>query len=433
MVQKYGAKVSPKSRVAAKERSGTLNILGRKSLFEKYGVLNPGQLPNHKEKIKNTSIEKYGVAHYTKSQEFIDKVESEKIKRWELVMPSSIEFLNITDDADKQLKFNNPNQLIEFCCHTCRTNDNAPTETIKWRIRNTGTPCKKCGGLSIGSLKQQAITTFIESLGIKIISNFKLMNNKEIDIFCVDYNIGFEFNGLFWHNDLRIDSKYHSNKTIVAHEQGITLIHIFEDEWDHKQSIVESRIKNLLGLSSNKIFARKCSIKEVPKDIELAFLNNNHIQGYARSSMSIGLYYDDILVSVMTFSKPNIAKGQKNIVGHWELLRFCSLLNYNIVGAAGKLFSYFTKTYNPLQVLSFADSRWSTGKLYKKLRFIEHKKTAINYWYINLKEGKRIHRFSLRKNKLDDQSLTEYENRLKQGYLRIWDCGSSKWIWTPQV
>ena len=40
---------------------------------------------------------------------------------------------------------------------------------------------------------------------------------------------------------------------------------------------------------------------------------------------------------------------------------------------------------------------------------------------------KRLHRFTLRKNINDDPSLTEWENRVKQGYDRIWDCGSAKY------
>jgi hypothetical protein len=36
----------------------------------------------------------------------------------------------------------------------------------------------------------------------------------------------------------------------------------------------------------------------------------------------------------------------------------------------------------------------------------------------------------LRKNSLDDPTKTEYENRVEQGWNRIWDCGSIKLEWT---
>ena len=103
------------------------------------------------------------------------------------------------------------------------------------------------------------------------------------------------------------------------------------------------------------------------------------------------------------------------------------------MGGASKLFAHFVKHYTPIKVLSFADKRWSTGNLYQQLKFTSVGDTRINYWYIDTKNTKRIYRYALRKNKNDDQSLTEYENRIKQGYKRIWDCGSSKWEWDSKI
>jgi hypothetical protein len=266
-------------------------------------------------------------------------------------------------------------------------------------------------------------------LGVETITNYKLANNRQVDVYCPVFQIGFEFDGLYWHNDLRLEKTYHLDKTHAAASQGIRLIHVFEDEWDFKRPIVESRIKHLLGISSKSIFARKCKIGSVDKATEKAFMEQNHIQGHAKSSVAYGLYYNNELVSVMTFSKPSKAKGQKNIPGHWELLRFCSVLDTHVVGGAGKLLAHFVKHHEPVQILSFADSRWSIGTLYKSLGFIENTHTAINYWYV--KGERRYHRYALRKSSSDNQCLTEYQNRLNQGYLRIWDCGSSKWIWNP--
>ena len=56
-----------------------------------------------------------------------------------------------------------------------------------------------------------------------------------------------------------------------------------------------------------------------------------------------------------------------------------------------------------------------------------------NYWYVEPNIVKRIHRFTLRKTKTDNQELTEYQNRTAQGFTRVWDCGSSKWEWPNQL
>ena len=274
--------------------------------------------------------------------------------------------------------------------------------------------------------------SFIESLGVTVQANVKLLDGKEIDIWLPELKLGFEFHGLFWHNDLRVERNYHVNKLTIANTNNITLIQIFEDEWDHHPEIVKSRIRYLLGQIPTKLFARQCVIKEVDYAVEKEFLDKHHIQGHSKSSVKVGLYHNNLLISLMTFSKPNLSKGLKKRPGWWELLRFCSQTNTTVVGGANKMFKYFISTYSPEGVLSFADSRWSKGMVYNQLGFTANGHTGPNYWYINLKEGKRIHRFALRKNKNDDQSLSEADNRRMQGYLRIWDCGSSKWTWTKK-
>jgi len=432
MYEKYGSGASPKARDLARSRSEQLNSKGRITLQERYGVSNAGKLPGNKDKIKQTLLKKYGVDNYYKSEEYLKLNEIKRYEKWTSVFPDNIEILNISKNKIKEELFTNPNFEIDIHCSICDNTESLPTETAKWRVKNTGTPCVVCGNISQGSLKQQKLYEFIVSLGVRAKQNFKLSNNTEIDVFCPEYNIGFEFDGLFWHNDLRKDKKYHLLKTKTANDQGIFLVHIFEDEWDHKIDIVKSRIKNLLGFSSNKLFARKCIIKPIDKQLEKEFLDNNHIQGYANSKLAVGLFHDNVLVSMMSFQTPNKAKGQKQIQDNWELLRYCSKLDHNIVGGASRLFSFFIKTNNPESILSFADKRWSIGNLYKELGFEQQRDTAVNYWYIDIKNGKRIYRYKLRKNKSDIQELSEYENRLKQGYLRIWDCGHAKFVWTKK-
>ena len=39
-------------------------------------------------------------------------------------------------------------------------------------------------------------------------------------------------------------------------DNGYRLIHIFEDEWTYKKDIVKSRLKNILGMQTDAIYAR---------------------------------------------------------------------------------------------------------------------------------------------------------------------------------
>jgi hypothetical protein len=149
-----------------------------------------------------------------------------------------------------------------------------------------------------------------------------------------------------------------------------------------KKDIVKSRIKNILGLTGNKIYARKCEIREVKSSESKLFLNDNHIQGNVNSKIKLGLYYNDELVSLMTFGSLRKNLNQSSIDNVYELLRFCNKLNCSVIGGADKLLKHFIKEYNPKEIISYADRRWSQGDLYSNLGFTEITKNKPNYWYI---------------------------------------------------
>ncbi len=46
---------------------------------------------------------------------------------------------------------------------------------------------------------------------------------------------------------------------------------------------------NMLHKTSNRIYGRKCVIKEVNGSDRIKFLNDNHVQGDAVSSINLGL------------------------------------------------------------------------------------------------------------------------------------------------
>lgn len=433
MLKKYNGLVSLATRKAANNRASELNIKGRKTLKERYGVINPGQLPNHVAKCQQTQLNHYGVTHYAKTEEYQQKLQNSREEKWTLFLPKSIVFDSIRSNTQKKEIYADPNKVIKFTCIDCGSTEELPTETVKWRIINTGTCCHKCSGISTGSIAQLEINQFIKDLGFDTILNDKtILHPKHIDILIPSKNLAIEYNGLAYHNELRKGKTYHNDKRNGAAAKGIQLIHIFEDEWLHTPEIVKSRLRYLLGCVPAKLYARKCQIQPVDKLQETEFLIKNHIQGVdSKSSVKLGLFYNNRLVSLMTFSKPNKAKGYNKQDNTWELLRFCNEIDTTVIGAANKLFQYFIKTYDPQTIITFADLRWSVGKLYTTLGFTQLENTRLNYWYIDLKNVKRIHRFNLRK-KQNETIKTEYELRLEQGWLRVWDCGSAKFIWSKE-
>ena len=70
------------------------------------------------------------------------------------------------------------------------------------------------------------------------LNNFKA--NGEIDIYIPELNLGFEFNGMWCHKEGENGMKhrgYHMDKYNTAKSQGITLYHIWEDEYSCEEDI----------------------------------------------------------------------------------------------------------------------------------------------------------------------------------------------------
>lgn len=260
-----------------------------------------------------------------------------------------------------------------------------------------------------------------------------LLPKGEIDIYLPDLKIGIEYNGLYWHSERAGRGKhYHLDKTLKAHQAGIRLIHIFSDEWNLKNEIVKNKLRSILGANNSKIYARKCIIQEITDLKEKGkFLDKNHIQGNDRSKVKLGLYYDNNLIGIMTFSSPRLAMGGKPSSRTWELSRYAT--SANVIGGASKLISFFIKNYKPKLIYSYSDNRWSnlSKNLYTSIGFLFKSRSTPGYYYTkDFKE--RLHRFNFRKHNLKKMGMnisgkTEKQIMEELKYSKIWDCGVTRW------
>jgi len=267
------------------------------------------------------------------------------------------------------------------------------------------------------------ISKFLDEQNIKYQRNDKkIIKPYELDFYLPDYKIAIEFNGLYWHSEYFKDNKYHLNKLNFCNKQGIQLIQIFEDEWVYKNEIVKSILLNKLNLTPNKIYGRKCKIYKINVNEYKSFLNENHILGETNSSVKIGLYYNNTLVSVMGFKK------YKN---NYTLNRFSNKKNTNVIGGASKLLNFFIKKYKPLKIITFADRRYSNGNLYQKIGFEFKGDIKPSYWYCDYRNITKYHKFNFRKNKLGITNKTEHKEMLDNNLPRIYDCGLKKYELIP--
>jgi very-short-patch-repair endonuclease len=323
--------------------------------------------------------------------------------------------------------------VLEFTVHCNQCNN------IFTQYHQSYFTCWTCN-IRHRSLKEQELIDIITTLNVPFITNCRnvLSNHRELDFYFPEHNLAIEFNGLYWHSELRgKDRNYHLQKTIECEQQGIHLLHIFEDEWEHHKEIIVGKIKSLLQQDNRiTVYARNTEIREVSSTDSRTFLDTHHLQGADSAKYRWGLFYHNVLISVMTFSKPNASKGNtKNVsVGTYELSRYCSHTSYRCTGGASKLLKHFIKVQSPQKIISYADRRYSiVGKnVYEQLGFTLSHISSPNYWYFTSKQGlRRFHRFNFTKKKTISlggcPTKTEWENMIGLGYDRIWDCGHLKY------
>jgi len=371
------------------------------SINKKYGVDNVFQSKEIKEKIKETNLEKYGVENPQQNLEIKHKTEETNLEKYG--------YRNVFQSEEIKEKIKETN-LEKYGVEYPQQNK---------EIRNKYPSYRK-------SKSEIKIYDFIKQhYDGEIITISKKNIGVELDIYLPEFNFAIEFNGIYWHNEITKKKNYHKEKSDLCKEKGIQLFHVWEDDWNYKQEIVKSIILHKIGKTKNKIFGRKTEIKEVNDNkLVRTFLNENHIQGFVGSSIKLGLFYNNELVSLMCF---------KHNIRETELVRFCNKINYNVVGGSSKLFNYFIKNYNFNKIKTFADRSYSNGDLYYKLGFEFDCEILPDYSYTINNNKIRSHKFNFRKYKLVkqgfDSNKSEHEIMLERKIYRIYDAGKYRFIY----
>jgi hypothetical protein len=421
------------------EKWGVEHVLQNKEIKEKfnetnilrYGTDNFSKTYEFVYNQKKNSLEKWGVEHHSQSNEIKNKIKETNLEKWGVKSTLNIEKSNIIRNTKlRSEEFRKNDNISEHTNYiryegesksifNCDCNENhefsISYDNFKGRLDNNIPLCTVC--YPIGdhrSIKEKEIYDFISSIYDKeIIQSYR--DKLEIDIYLPDLKLGFEFNGLYWHSDKYKDKWYHLSKIDHFKEKEIRIFNIWENDWNHRKNIIKSQIENLLNLNK-KIFARKCEIKEI-KDIKIVkqFLDDNHIQGFVKSNIKIGLFNNEELVSIMIF---DTNEGRKKMNDNeYNISRFCNKLGTTVVGGASKILKYFIDVYNPSRIISYADKDWSSGSLYTKLGFIRMYDTSPDYRYIVKNE--LVHKSKYRKSYT---GISESELNIP----KIWNCGKIK-------
>lgn len=435
------------------ERYGDENYVNREkqvnTVLKRYGVDNYSKTKECQEKIINTNLKKYGRERATQNTEVSKKISD----AWRHKTKEELQEIE-----NKRIKTNLEVYGVPYTIQT---------ENVQAKIRENN--LKKYGSpYSIASkeIRDKVMTTCLERYGVpyncltpgcinanpslisKInlrfrdkLNSYGIENKMEFTIgkYSFDFKVGnvlLEINPTYTHNStysttigkMMINPKeqdYHYNKTKLAIENGYRCIHIWD--WDDEDKIIQSLLPRKV------LYARNLQLKEISLEDTAVFLNQYHLQNSCLGQdIRLGLYNGDELIEVMTFGKSRYNKNYE-----YEILRLCTKNQYNVGGGAEKLFSHFISKYDPKSIISYCDNSKFSGDVYIKLGMRRKGNNNPSKHWFNPRTGRHITDNLLRQRGYsqlhNDKEHKKGENNeslmLEAGYLEIYDCGQSTYIW----
>lgn len=261
-------------------------------------------------------------------------------------------------------------------------------------------------------------------------------DNRKADLYNDEFKLAIEINPTITHSTQptpfhgkKVPVKYHQERAIAAEENGWHLIQVFD--WDKKENIVKL-IKSLCNIEQTKIYARKCELREIPSKYANEFIQKNHRQGANLSSnIAFGLFYDDVLVQVMTFSKERFTREKQE--KSYELIRLCSKEGYVVVGGSNRLFKAFVNSdYQPNKIKTFSDYSKGQGKIYEKIGMKFVGLANLNGLYANIDTGeayKVTACTSKFKKEYEKLRMTQQQYMNSKRFYRINDAGNKIFEW----
>ncbi len=362
--------------------------------LKEHGCKNPLQRKEVKEKIKQTNLKRYGVECPLKNAKIKDKIKQTNLKRYGV--EHSAQQAKQTKIDNGLIKTYDSKTIPEWADKIGKSETNLRKYIKKYGFEEALKISKNISSL------EQCVKILLDEENIKYKQHAKI-KNKYCDFLIGDLVL--ELDGLYWHCDkINKDDNYHINKKELYNKLGYKSLFFRENEINDQFEIVTSMIKNQLGMGE-RVFARKCKFEEISKKDAKEFYVDNHLMGVGRGT-PYALTYNNEIISVMQIKR---TKGQ-----NYEVSRFCTVLNTNIVGGFSKLLKNVEKVLDIDSLKTFIDCRYGVGDYLNDFGF--KKETCYkSFKWVN---GQNI------VNRMKFPGNTGYEH----GYAKIWDCGQAKYV-----
>ena len=245
-IQKFGVQ-NPSQSIEIKNKI-------KNHFISNYSVENPGQIPEVKEKIKQTNLDRYGVASPCKNQDIMNRLKENYKKYTGYIYPSqnpnSIEKRVSSWKKNNHINYDELNKLVKY------KDKQIPEEDYnnileKSNISRSGLN-KHLKLLNITreplwvQKDEKELLEFILSNNLATIENSKnIITPYELDIYIPELKLAIEFNGDYWHQTNKSGKNKFKQlyKTNLCESKGIRLIHIWGHEWLNNKEFIKSLLK----------------------------------------------------------------------------------------------------------------------------------------------------------------------------------------------
>jgi G:T-mismatch repair DNA endonuclease (very short patch repair protein)/endogenous inhibitor of DNA gyrase (YacG/DUF329 family) len=373
------------------------------------------QSPKVQQKIKDVMLERYGVNNISKASHIRERI-SQRMKSNGKNWRNSSETIKNTITKIESFGFEvlniETNDETYYDLYCKKHNHQWRWSRIEDKTQTQYPICQYCHNEKT-SLAEKEIAKFVQSLSNNVLLNDQsIIGPKELDIYLPDLKLAIEYNGTYWHgyhhcSFLSLDKlkKKSSEKRVLCQQLGIRVITIDECDWNDRPDVFKRFLIDQIK-PRQRIYARNCEIKSIDSKTARQFCEYYHVNGYRASSERLGLFYNDKLICVATFSKYKQA---------YECVRLAFKTGYDIIGGWSKIQKHFGRPF-----LHYVNLKYFSGE----------NKTGIGYRFV-LKNGKILHRNSLQKKtglykycKDIDPSISDFQNCINNKMTCVFDCGN---------
>lgn len=404
-----------------------VNQRRKQTNIQKYGFENVSLNKDIQTKRNSTMQERYGSNSPLGNAEIISKVKQTNLRRYNVEYALSNPEIRkrVQAGLEKALGVKNCMLLPEVKAKLVKTSmerHGVPNGGMSAQAKESYFKTIEANGTGYQSKCEKEIMDWITSLGLACKqSHIGGADPKQLDIKIPELNLAIEYNGLYWHNEAnnKMTPQYHLNKTNLCKDKGIRLIHIFDYEWETRQSQVKSFLLSALGKNRFKVFARKCTVKKITNKEANLFLNQYHILGSAKIKQAYGLFHGSELLQVVTIGLHH--RNNKEYV----LNRFCGKTDYTVIGGLSKLTAVASLDYGTIS--TWIDLRFSDGSNWVKAGWEIKKTLKPDYFYFDSTKSKMVSKQSRMKSVVKTPAgMTEHQHALQDKLYRVYDCGKIK-------